>query len=339
MSLSSPQHSIATSILSTLPPTTYAFAYGSGIIPQANVSASSRMLDIILVVDNPQQWHSLNLIHNPSHYSEPMRLLGASAIANLQQSTFGAQVYYNTILPPTNTHAFKYGVITRADLVHDLTTWDSLYLSGRMHKPIHDLTPPPHQISNAMASNRSAAAAAALLSLPSRFRELDLYMSIASLSYTGDIRMKVPVEVASKVADIVRANVDHFRTLYKPCLKELNVFDGRDGIWNRRMEVKEQLRLLDRLPVSVVDKMKQRLGITSGGMEAVARCERAKVGRAVVATVATIVSRSSLRQSVKGIATAGLINSAKYLASKMTKRLKSRWIVHNVRRILDTRKA
>ncbi len=31
---------------------------------------------------------------------------------------------------------FKYGVVSLDDLCDDLTEWTSLYVSGRMHKPV-----------------------------------------------------------------------------------------------------------------------------------------------------------------------------------------------------------
>lgn len=33
----------------------------------------------------------------------------------------------------------KYGVIAVEDLVHDLRTWSTLYVSGRMQKPVRTL--------------------------------------------------------------------------------------------------------------------------------------------------------------------------------------------------------
>eukprot|EP00177_Eucheuma_denticulatum_P005097 GFKZ01009289.1.p1 GENE.GFKZ01009289.1~~GFKZ01009289.1.p1 ORF type:complete len:337 (+),score=28.60 GFKZ01009289.1:75-1085(+) len=319
------QDALAKHLLQTLPPSSYAFAYGSGIIPQTNVNPNTRMLDLVVVIENPLSWHSHNLSLNPNHYSIPMQLLGPTIIATLQQHPFAARVYYNTILPPTTRHPFKYGVITRQDLIRDLCTWDSLYLSGRMHKPIRHLSPPPPSLTDALHHNRLAATAAALLSLPSHFLEQDLYTAIASLSYTGDIRNRIPIEVGTKVRDIVRANTDRFRSLYLPLTRDIGVTHmTKDGKWTREIEVRGQMRLLTRLPTGIREAVTRRLGVT-GGLEAVARCESAAVGRAVVATVATVVARSSIRQGMVGLATAGVGNSARYVAAKVGKSLRARF--------------
>ena len=54
---------------------------------------------------------------------------------------------------------------------------------------------------------------AALLLLGDTFTELDLYMSVAGLSYAGDFRMGVG-ENPNKVSNIVMGNIPGFRALY-----------------------------------------------------------------------------------------------------------------------------
>ena len=314
-------------VLATLPPPRFAFAYGSAIFPQAHVhDHAHRMIDLVLAVDDPLQWHTINLSRNRAHYSAPLAVLGPRAVVSLQRSAFAPPVYYNTILSP---RPFKYGVVAVSDLARDLRHWDSLYLSGRMHKPIRTLSPaPPPGLADAMRANLSAASAAALLSLPPRFREDDLYTAVAALSYRGDVRMRLAVEVRSKVADIVHANRRRFRTLYHP----LAVAQGlahttQDGLWTRDVAPAAQARLLRRLPLHIRETVRRTVGThEDAGVDALARIDRARVGSAVVGAVAAVVARSSIRQSLKGLATAGLGTSARYVASKLRKSVSASWL-------------
>ena len=82
----------------------------------------------------------------------------------------------------------KYGVIERARLEADLRGWESLYVSGRMHKPVCILQP-HHGIAEANRVNLRSALAAALLLMPEEVGEVELYRCICQLSYRGDIRM------------------------------------------------------------------------------------------------------------------------------------------------------
>lgn len=85
----------------------------------------------------------------------------------------------------------KYGVIDVEILCADLLDWDTLYVSGRMHKPVAMLIADP-RVRLAQQVNLSSALRVALLLLPETFTEVELYTRIASLSYTGDFRMSVP---------------------------------------------------------------------------------------------------------------------------------------------------
>ena len=55
----------------------------------------------------------------------------------------GAKVWFNTLVPVPSSvpssapgQQFKYGVMAVEELVHELANWRSLYISGRMHKPV-----------------------------------------------------------------------------------------------------------------------------------------------------------------------------------------------------------
>jgi translocator assembly and maintenance protein 41 len=44
--------------------------------------------------------------------------------------------YHPFVEVSDSTQLFKYGVISRDSLIHDLTTWEYLYAAGRLHKPV-----------------------------------------------------------------------------------------------------------------------------------------------------------------------------------------------------------
>eukprot|EP00043_Microstomoeca_roanoka_P011318 m.106841 g.106841 ORF g.106841 m.106841 type:complete len:123 (-) comp15163_c4_seq2:852-1220(-) len=88
----------AARILSSLPNTSCAFAYGSAAFRQANhIYTQNTMLDMILVVDDAEAFHRENLKRNPQHYSVMARVAGAHTIAKLQ-TKMGASIYYNAFV-------------------------------------------------------------------------------------------------------------------------------------------------------------------------------------------------------------------------------------------------
>lgn len=88
-------------------------------------------------------------------------------------------MYYNTLVPlqsaKLGTRMIKYGVVSAKTLCADLYDWKTLYLSGRMHKPVHILSS-NEQIRAAGSANLAHALHYALLCLPEKFSESDLYM-------------------------------------------------------------------------------------------------------------------------------------------------------------------
>lgn len=174
------------------------------------------MLDLVFAVDDPAAWHEENLRRNGGHYSA-LGWLGAAAVARLQ-TRFGARLWYNTLVslpePWGPRRLMKYGVISRSDLVDDLVNWRTMYVSGRMHKPVRVLRA-ADDIDAAASVNLRSALAAALLMLPQSFTAEQLFTAIAGLSYRGDFRMTFG-ENPNKVRNIVSKGMDNFRALYTP---------------------------------------------------------------------------------------------------------------------------
>lgn len=95
----------------------------------------------------------------------------------------------------------------------DLLNWDSLYLAGRMHKPLRIIKDDP-RVRLTQQVNLTSAVRAALLMLPAEFSETQLFETIAGISYGGDPRMILPAENRGKVGNIVRKQGPQFRELY-----------------------------------------------------------------------------------------------------------------------------
>uniref|UniRef100_A0A4W5QMY5 Phosphatidate cytidylyltransferase, mitochondrial n=1 Tax=Hucho hucho TaxID=62062 RepID=A0A4W5QMY5_9TELE len=113
-----------------------AFAYGSGVFKQNGTSQGQmgkNMLDFVFAVDDPVTWHTMNLMQNRKHYSV-LKFLGPRKISRIQDE-HGAGVYYNTLVP-VDGRIIKYGVISTDSLIDDLLHWKTMYIAGRLHKPV-----------------------------------------------------------------------------------------------------------------------------------------------------------------------------------------------------------
>jgi translocator assembly and maintenance protein 41 len=175
------------------------------------------MIDFIFGVSYTQHWHSLNLHQHRDHYSA-LGSLGSGAVSAVQEK-WGAGVYFNPYVTVNGT-LIKYGVVNLDTLCTDLSEWTTLYLAGRLHKPVKILRDDA-RVRLANQVNLISALRTALLLLPPSFTEQELYGTIASISYMGDPRMVLPTENKSKVANIVGNNIPNFRRLYAPLIDNL----------------------------------------------------------------------------------------------------------------------
>ncbi|KAI1420249.1 mitochondrial matrix Mmp37 [Xylaria sp. FL1777] len=221
-------------------PIRYAFAYGSGVFPQSTGETATeaeikavhpkappavqkaqngtpKMIDFIFGVSYTQHWHSLNLTQHRDHYSA-LGSLGSAAVSHVQDK-WGAGVYFNPYVTVEGIQ-IKYGVVNLDTLCRDLSEWNTLYLAGRLHKPVKILRDDPRvRLSNQI--NLLSALRTALLLLPPTFTEQELYATIAGISYLGDPRMALPTENPKKVSNIVSHNMLNFRRLYAPLVESL----------------------------------------------------------------------------------------------------------------------
>lgn len=304
-----------------------AFAYGSGVFQQSgHADISKNMIDFIFVVDDPKKWHKENIAANWHHYSA-MKYLGYNSVSSLQ-TNFGARVYFNTLVP-CEGRTIKYGVISTRALKTDLLDWEFLYIGGRLQKPVYYVQKSKDsELNVALETNLRSAMHAALLMLPDRIREEELYETITGLSYNGDIRMTVG-EDQNKIKNIVEASMENFRELYEPLFnaREHYHWNKTEGIIEQSLSTSSRIHHLNLLPKELTDEL-----VTQGNIDLRHR-DAEEVIRAlshdchcrylIRDSLAKIVKRSSFRQTVKGFLTAGLVKSVRYSFAKVLKMRRS----------------
>lgn len=324
------QEEVLRKILSKFPSgISFAFAYGSGIFHQKGNISSQNMLDFVFVLENTRKWHEDNMYgkHHAHHYSS-LRWFGSRAFVPLQDK-IGAGVYYNTLVPMEG-RMIKYGTISRDNFILDLNDWQWLYLAGRLHKPVHVLIRPNSKdIVSALKANLNSAITAALLCLPEYFTEEELFLRIAGLSYAGDFRMVVG-ENKNKVQNIVSSSFESFQELYRPILLNSGKLhfssssgkyhqdQASDVIFCRLMSLPKNLQLKI---AQAFEGKKVKPSLVESALVKASK-DRVSCSQLVNKGVTSIVKRSSITQSVKGIFTAGGHKTLIYSVQKLTKMMK-----------------
>ena len=295
-------------ILGEMPPVRSAFAYGSGAFHQAGYGKEETpMLDLVLIVEDAEAFHREA---DASHYSG-LRALGPRVLASVTHA--GCGVYYNPYVE-LGGRAVKYGVVEERVLEDDLQNWSTLFLAGRLHKPVAWVGPEhsPH-LSSALRSNLDAATDVAWILLSAQHAtavdDTKLFETIAGLSYMGDPRFALGAETPGKVANIVSGNMDGFQTLYTPILSQSPLFSDQrneNGEW----ELLPPPSSRDDRPS--VPKGLGVVDITPSSVDALAA--------AVVAGIRGVVGGYGAKvQIAKGVLTAGLFRSVKYGLEKLAK--------------------
>ena len=89
-----------------------------------------------MVVEDRDGWHQENIKKNGNHYGGLSYLLGSNFI-NFAQNAL-CPIHYNPFIM-LDEYKIKYGVISERDFKRDLVSWETLIVSGRMHKPVNSL--------------------------------------------------------------------------------------------------------------------------------------------------------------------------------------------------------
>jgi translocator assembly and maintenance protein 41 len=307
----------------------YSFGYGSGVFSQTLMDAKRKhegMLDLILVVDDTETFHTANLKAHPHHYASWLQWGGPSLISKVQREfpLGDADVLFHVVDDPVT---MKYGVVDQQDLFRDLKNWESLYLAGRLQKPTLPLVDPsPDEFVDAQQQNLEAAVASALLLLsPSDDRSWSAFFrTIASLSYTGDFRMQVGGEDPQKLDKLVQApgQLRRFQDLYQPILEPFEkegviscsfVETGDDSQFNTlglewdTNDTATHFFLRDKLPESFQNKLSPTVS------------DPVQFSDILASVLAATVTPAARHQSFKGIFTLGPMRSFHYARAKLSK--------------------
>ncbi|CAF0719780.1 unnamed protein product [Rotaria sordida] len=315
---------------------TFAFGYGSGVLKQQQdikKSTIQNQIDLIFVVNNSFKFHEENLKLNPHHYSF-LRHFGVSTITRIQE-TRGARIYFNPYIKFNNDSntLYKYGIISRKHLIRDLLDWETLYVAGRLQKPVSviQIDQNDQDLIYALKTNLNSALHVALLLLPEEFTLKDLFLKITALSYQGDFRMYIG-ENKNKISNIVLPQIDLFINLYSNL-----ILNDTHLHWNKNRTldtiVKQDVtpiaiftRLLA-LPKHVINNIMELTTLKTRqyqDTEEVIRklCLSTQRTEKIEYAVRSIVKRSSLTQTFKGLLTAGFIRSTRYALAKLKKMIR-----------------
>ncbi|KAG9438933.1 hypothetical protein H6P81_019098 [Aristolochia fimbriata] len=324
--------------LQHLPPVDFCCAYGSALLPNRQ-KKTTIMVDYILGVSDPLQWHSENLEKNRQHYASWMAYLGPKVVTQVADK-IGVGVHFNPFVDLGEKGMIKYGVVRMHDLVQDILNWERLYVCGRLQKPVCFLLD-NSDIEKLNSLNLRAAISAALLLLPPKFTEEDLYAKVCSLSYNGDLRMFF-AEDKNKVRKIVEGHFDSFRSMYRPFMDEystkgllkLSSTADRRAVISQDSGLSSTVLLISCLPKRIRIKMGMDTRPESETQLKSKECgklinqvvvkERRDAAKCLEKVLKRIVMESSARQAVSGLLAVGGLNAVRYLASKMEKAWKSR---------------
>jgi len=314
-------------------PIRYAFAYGSGVFEQDGYASGSKqltspdapMLDFIFAVTHPDHFHSINMHQYPHHYPLHARVFGSSYVTRMEE--MGPGVWFNAFIE-MNGVKIKYGVTSVDNLCSDLLNWKSLYLAGRMHKPIR-IIKDDARVRLTQQVNLTSAVRASLLQLPEEFSETQLFERIAGISYGGDPRMFLPAENRGKVGNIVRKQGPQFKELYHRLVVGLPGVHWPSHSDTIQQDVTAQARSahLKKLPSGLLGRVRNNYSRAASGDSPdidessywLKLAGDEKLPQRLTEEMNGIVRYPATIQTLKGLASAGVGKSLRYSVAKIGK--------------------
>ena len=287
--------------ISTLPEVVDIIGYGSGVKNQEGYTDDiKRQIDLILTVNDIYEFHKLNFKKYPNIYSN----IGIKLIKHV--NNIGTDINYVSNIDYKN-NTYKIGVINKNDLSKDLITWDNMYMAGRCQKPISTLKI-RDKVKNEIIYNRlNALKIALLLNHNKTITEQELYETICSLSYIGDIRMTMHCENPDKIKNIVNGSKIEFREIYNEVNDDL--FDIKNNIISTNTD-KILNSILD-IPDSLLKYLHKHMDLNNINID--------ELNNNIINYLKITNFKSSIAQPIKSIIINGTEKSLNYLKEKRKK--------------------
>ena len=287
--------------ISTLPEVVDIIGYGSGVKNQEGYTDDiKRQIDLILTVNDIYEFHKLNFKKYPNIYSN----IGIKLIKHV--NSIGTDINYVSNIDYKN-NTYKIGVINKNDLSKDLITWDNMYMAGRCQKPISTLKI-RDKVKNEIIYNRlNALKIALLLNHNKTITEQELYETICSLSYIGDIRMTMHCENPDKIKNIVNGSKIEFREIYNEVND--NLFDIKNNIISTNTD-KILNSILD-IPDSLLKYLHKHMDLNNINID--------ELNNNIINYLKITNFKSSIAQPIKSIIINGTEKSLNYLKEKRKK--------------------
>ena len=287
--------------ISTLPEVVDIIGYGSGVKNQEGYTDDiKRQIDLILTVNDIYEFHKLNFKKYPNIYSN----IGIKLIKHV--NSIGTDINYVSNIDYKN-NTYKIGVINKNDLSKDLITWDNMYMAGRCQKPISTLKI-RDKVKNEIIYNRlNALKIALLLNHNKTITEQELYETICSLSYIGDIRMTMHCENPDKIKNIVNGSKIEFREIYNEVND--NLFDIKNNISSTNTD-KILNSILD-IPESLLKYLHKHMDLNNINID--------ELNNNIINYLKITNFKSSIAQPIKSIIINGTEKSLNYLKEKRKK--------------------
>lgn len=270
---------------------------------------------------------------------------------------FNPMVHIN-VQDKETSRLVKYGVISQSRLKRDLMEWECLYVAGRMQKPILplEMNKKGSETSDEILQlqenfNLKYALSTALLLLPqqSHFNPEEkqvkinyLFELIAGLSYIGDPRFTVGAEDPGKVSKLVNSNgqLERFLSMYEHQISNLEK-EGVIGIGtgsssnnslsstHKKFEqqfievdlndVSTRRKLYENLPKNLQFYTQSFIVPSKNKSSDTSDAEIASFAKYLTTALGKIVGPPARIQSGKGVLTAGISKSFRYVGAKLAK--------------------
>lgn len=309
--------------------------YGSGVFEQDGYNGKSQpQVDMIHVVENTGKFHTKNVHRFNQHYSG-LKYGGVKLIEFFQNLGL-VSIYFNPYITMKQT-TIKYGIISEALILKDLIEWRTLYLAGRLQKPVKFITNSSGDQDSASAkllkfvnefNLRNAVKICLLMSTSKVITEQTLYELITLISYLGDSRMIIGGENPNKIKNIVNKQFGNFQKLYAPILKQFEI----DNLISRKDDViliphfsnDQKKSLIGNLPKHFRTQLlalythNQHTNDPVGG---IVRESDPYIRELLIRALKKVVLAPSIFVSLKGLFTAGIYKSVRYMIDKRLKYL------------------